>query len=521
MLKQPTHWVKIWLRLPPLSPIVRISIGLVSLTVFLMLALDLLFGMLSNHTDAARKARSQVSEHLASSIAAVIGVEDKALLERVLHSIVTRSDIIVSIGIRTPGGALYAQTRAHHTLWAPPKQGKSTLTHVMVPMFNGDKVWGTVEIRFKPVMAPTLAEWLQGPAVSMVIPISLAGFVLFFLYMRRVLQHLDPTSVIPDRVRTAFDTLTEGVMIIDDKGRIVLTNGAFGRIHPDAEKNLVGKRPQELAFLSAALSREEGRHPWVQAMRDETPVTRHPLEIPHSDGGLRKIMLNCAPIVDAYRKVRGCLITFDDITDLDRANADLRQTLQELDRSKLQIEQQNEELRRLAARDPLTGCLNRRAFFELMQPLFLEAQVTGHELSCIVVDIDHFKSINDRFGHATGDQVIRLVAKTLGDSLRPEDLLCRYGGEEFCLVLPQASLDNAIAIANRLRLALEAIALDGARLPAEVEITASFGVASLAHGAVDSYELIDQADAALYAAKRAGRNRVEVCGYSELAAAER
>jgi diguanylate cyclase (GGDEF)-like protein len=127
-----------------------------------------------------------------------------------------------------------------------------------------------------------------------------------------------------------------------------------------------------------------------------------------------------------------------------------------------------------------------------------------------MVDIDHFKSVNDRFGHGTGDQVILLVATALMNQLGPNDLLCRYGGEEFCVLLPDADAGQARAVAERLRDAVEANVGLGLHLPAAPVITASFGVAAVDALRPNLEALIGAADAALYESKRAGRNRVTV-----------
>jgi diguanylate cyclase (GGDEF)-like protein len=119
-----------------------------------------------------------------------------------------------------------------------------------------------------------------------------------------------------------------------------------------------------------------------------------------------------------------------------------------------------------------------------------------------MADIDHFKRINDTEGHSTGDEVIRRVAEGLASEMRSGDIVCRYGGEEFCIILPAAPIEAAVAVAERLRRKVE--------LPgfARVPVTVSFGVSSSAFGATKPTELIDQADEALYASKEAGRNRV-------------
>jgi diguanylate cyclase (GGDEF)-like protein/PAS domain S-box-containing protein len=379
----------------------------------------------------------------------------------------------------------------------------------MVPVYAGKKLWGSGEISFRALQAKTLDDWLQGPAVRLVLPITIAGFLIYYLYMRRVLQYLDPTDVIPERVRMAFDTLAEGVVIVDHKGQIMLANNAFRALHGDAKANLNGRKMSDLAWLTRGLGNDPPQYPWVLAMRDETPTRGRAIAIEQADGVTRKVVINCSPVLDAKPTLRGCMITFDDVTDRDNANAQLRVTLNDLEVARVQIAEQNEALRKLATRDPLTGCLNRRAFFAVADRLFEEARDKGLALSCIMSDIDHFKSYNDRYGHSVGDQVIQSVSRILGAGLRDEDLLCRYSGEEFCLILPGVDVQGAADIAERLRDAIESTSGASVRSTEGLTVTSSFGVSHIGHGAQDTTEMIEQADAALYVAKGSGRNQVK------------
>jgi diguanylate cyclase (GGDEF)-like protein len=243
-------------------------------------------------------------------------------------------------------------------------------------------------------------------------------------------------------------------------------------------------------------------------LRNAEPVNAQPLELPQPEGAPTQWLVSSAAITDDKGRARGCLITFDNVTAIHRANAELRHTLGELESSRLRIEEQNNELRRLASRDPLTGCFNRRAFFESAETIFEQARRSQMPLSCLMIDIDHFKQFNDRHGHAVGDQVIQAVARALGAGLRQADVLARYGGEEFCIVLPGLVQADAAAVAERLRAEIEAGAARAIRSTEVQTITASFGLASLNAAARSIEALIDQADQALYRAKQAGRNRV-------------
>jgi len=159
----------------------------------------------------------------------------------------------------------------------------------------------------------------------------------------------------------------------------------------------------------------------------------------------------------------------------------------------------------LARVDVLTGLLNRRAFYERAQGLWNVAQRRLRPLSLLMLDVDHFKSVNDRFGHAAGDNVLQRVAEILTTTCRSADLIVRWGGEEFLLLLPETDLDEATRLAERLRrsIAAEVIELQGAKL----SVTASFGVCQM-RGESTLEQLIADTDQWLYRAKRAGRDRV-------------
>jgi diguanylate cyclase (GGDEF)-like protein len=162
-----------------------------------------------------------------------------------------------------------------------------------------------------------------------------------------------------------------------------------------------------------------------------------------------------------------------------------------------------EQITRLAQRDTLTGLYNRRTFGDLAGGrLAADRPTVG-----IMVDIDHFKSINDTHGHGVGDQVIQTVAQRLSANLRTGDIICRYGGEEFAILLPDTPSEQADAVANRLHAAItgQPVRTDAGDLP----VTVSVGLAGPEPITVDGlHELLGHADAALYHAKRSGRNRV-------------
>ncbi|MCP3140416.1 GGDEF domain-containing response regulator [Pyxidicoccus xibeiensis] len=164
------------------------------------------------------------------------------------------------------------------------------------------------------------------------------------------------------------------------------------------------------------------------------------------------------------------------------------------------------ELQRLSATDGLTGVHNHRHFQERLREEFRRAQRYDDALSLILLDLDHFKDVNDRYGHAAGDGVLREVAGALQRGVRETDLVARYGGEEFAVLLPRTHLTGALTVAERVRRELRALRLGG---DGTLHVTASLGVSSFPHRTVLSPEqLLLTADEALYQAKHEGRDRI-------------
>jgi len=158
--------------------------------------------------------------------------------------------------------------------------------------------------------------------------------------------------------------------------------------------------------------------------------------------------------------------------------------------------------------DPLTGAYNRRTLFDLGEKELARARRAGGALSVVILDLDHFKSVNDTHGHLVGDAVLRRFVEIVRGCLRRGDLLTRYGGEEFCVVLPGEPASAARAVAERMRATIESS--DFRVDDSAIRITSSAGVAEASADEEGLSRLVRRADEALYAAKRGGRNRVVV-----------
>jgi two-component system cell cycle response regulator len=162
----------------------------------------------------------------------------------------------------------------------------------------------------------------------------------------------------------------------------------------------------------------------------------------------------------------------------------------------------------MAITDQLTGLHNRRYMSSHLDNLMAQATRAGKPLAFVIMDIDYFKSVNDNHGHDIGDEVLREFAKRIGANIRGIDLACRYGGEEFVVVMPETDAAFAYAVAERLRKSIETTPIDISRAPGKLSITISIGIAASEGEGDTSEALLRRADQALYSAKRNGRNRV-------------
>ncbi len=174
--------------------------------------------------------------------------------------------------------------------------------------------------------------------------VSVMGFIGYLLFMKRTLRQLDPSGIIPTRVKSALDALTQGVVMIDTQDCIVLANETFCQAVGKPVTALIGSDLSTLSWRFAASSATVSVHPWTAAIMDKQPYADRSLLLGLSDGGVRKFIVNTVPIMDDASMVRGALVSFHDVTELDRANSQLKEANSELEVSRVHILEKNQEL---------------------------------------------------------------------------------------------------------------------------------------------------------------------------------
>jgi diguanylate cyclase (GGDEF)-like protein len=213
--------------------------------------------------------------------------------------------------------------------------------------------------------------------------------------------------------------------------------------------------------------------------------------------------MHIAPVRALDESISNFVAVKHDITERKHAEEEAERAKEGLVLLNKELTEANEHILKISQTDPLTGLANRRTLDEQMRHEMARADRLGCGFSVILGDLDYFKSINDEFGHLVGDQVLVAAARVLADQARPYDLPARFGGEEFMVLLPESTLADAMTIAQRIRTAICGVTV------AQVtrQITMSLGISTWGQGDTLG-ALVGRADAALYQAKRRGRNRV-------------
>lgn len=302
-----------------------------------------------------------------------------------------------------------------------------------------------------------------------------------------------------------LESVEVGLVVIDLDYRVQVWNGFMenhsgvtaSRIRdkilfeafPDLPENWLTRKVESVALLNTRTFTSWEQRPYLFRFRNTRPIT-----------GTEEFMfqnLTISPLSGSNGEVQKICLMIYDVTDIAAG--------------RLALEKANEQLAKLSMTDRLTGMLNRGTWENLLDAEYERYRRYGHATSLVMFDIDHFKKVNDTYGHLAGDEVIKHTAETTRNSLRQSDRAGRYGGEEFGIILPETDADGALIICERIREAIEGSVVK--TTVADIQYTISIGIAPLTDEPENYMQWLQRADEALYAAKEGGRNKVMVFGH--------
>lgn len=308
----------------------RIALGQVGLVASVLLAASF-FGLVPDQFAKVREGRAALAEAIAANSSALVTQKDLWRLEANLQFVVERNSDLLSAGLRTEEGRLIATVGDHEGPWRRLDSDLSTDSQVKVPIWAGASPWGYVELRFETLRDAGWRGLVSDPLVVLIGFVALFSFTAFYFYLGKMLKHLDPSQAIPARVRSALDTMAEGLVVLDRKERVVLANRAFSDLLERSPEELMGVPLYSLPWKSVDESDlDKDSRPWRRAMLTGKAELNERIRLSLSDGSHLTFMINCSPVLgDGKGANSGVLVSFDDVTVLEEQEVQLIKSKQE------------------------------------------------------------------------------------------------------------------------------------------------------------------------------------------------
>jgi diguanylate cyclase (GGDEF)-like protein/PAS domain S-box-containing protein len=324
---------------------------------------------------------------------------------------------------------------------------------------------------------------------------GLSAFIFAFSVLRA--NFLD---LIPIARSHLIDNMSDGILVLDAQYRIVDINPAMENFIEEKASFYIGKN----AF--------EAFQPWMEKtdLLLDGVETRTELRVPKDPS--RYLDLRVTPLYDKRQLLNGQLMVFRDITERKHVEKRLRYVNDRLQTQLIEIGLLQSKLREQSIRDPLTNLFNRRYLEETLERELARAAREDYPVCVIMIDLDHFKRVNDTYGHEAGDEVLKALATTLAEQCRRGDFACRYGGEEFVVVMPNINTDTAYERAEKIRQSLNSLDVPYGHY--HLTTTVSIGIACYPINGDTRESVLRAADRAMYGAKEAGRDHI--LSYEEL-----
>ena len=307
-----------------LNPTSRISMGLVGIMTSLVM-LAFFFNVIPDRNEAVKQGRTALSETIAVYSAALVKSAKSDRLAGDFNLLTERNPDLLSLALRHENGKLLTATQGHTQQWQLMDGEYSKGSQIRVPLWAGTQKWGQLELRFKPMAA--IGGWkgaLENPMIKLILFMGGVGFIIYYIYLGRVLRQLDPSQAVPGRVRAALDTMAEGLIILDRKEQIVLANQAFTTLIGKTPDGLIGYRAGELPWSnSEGEPINIGQRPWIRALKKGKVQRDSVIRLQLPNGEYRTFKTNSSPVLGHGGKHAGVLVSFDDITVLEEKEVEL------------------------------------------------------------------------------------------------------------------------------------------------------------------------------------------------------
>lgn len=308
----------------------RIAFGQIGLLASILLGASFL-GLVPDQRSTIRDGRTALAEALAANSSALVTQNDLRRLEADLRFVVERNADLLSAGLRTIEGRLISNVGSHSDAWHQGESDFSTDSQIKVPIWAGSSSWGHVELRFRPLGRDGWLGTLTDPLILLILFVCFSSFIGFYFYLGRMLRHLDPSQAIPGRVRSALDTMAEGLVVLDGKEHVALANRAFEKILGKSPDELLGANIASLPWSdSNGSSLEVQDRPWRRALETGLAEVNQRVRLTLTDNTHLTFMINCSPVLgNGGGSHVGVLVSFDDVTKLEEQEIELLESKQQ------------------------------------------------------------------------------------------------------------------------------------------------------------------------------------------------